>query len=353
MKKDFVEYLGFDDEEHSKVGRPKLADSETKKKSLIIAGISFFIVTMLLIFGYGTLFGFNDVNLKAGAINNKNKLNKKVLIKEIKPLVKDITLKEETARKIYLTVLPSNATNKDIFYESSDESIVTVDDKGKIIGVSVGNATIIAKTKDGSKKQTEFNISVIENAEGKCIFKSLSKVGNEIEYQIDCNNAKIKEVQYKMDEDYKKILSKKMIDKIKLSKNDINKNITFKVIYYPNNSKITKYSTKKINNIKTTTKKSSVGDCKLSILNVKSNSVKYDITCNNASVTKIAYKIGNGSYIGIDTSNLADTIVFEESDVTRVIYFNVEYEIDGSKKIKTITKSSIIDKKIDTSKEKE
>ena len=58
VKKDVVEYLGFDDDtEKKKVGRPRLASKETKKKSLIIAGLSFFGVTLLLVFGYGSLFG--------------------------------------------------------------------------------------------------------------------------------------------------------------------------------------------------------------------------------------------------------------------------------------------------------
>ena len=95
-----------------------------------------------------------------------------------------------------------------------------------------------------------------------------------------------------------------------------------------------KYSKKQVN-----------GNCSLTIKEVNSNSAKYDITCDNATVNKIAYKIGNGSYVGIDASSLADTVLFEECDVTRVIYFNVEYTIDGSDTIKTITKSSIIQKK--------
>ena len=57
MKKEIVEYLGFEDNSKNPVGRPKLADKKTKKKSLIIASISFTFVILLLIFGYGTLFG--------------------------------------------------------------------------------------------------------------------------------------------------------------------------------------------------------------------------------------------------------------------------------------------------------
>ena len=342
MKKDIVEYLGFDDDGKNKVGRPKLADKKTKKKSLIIASVSFVFVLLLLVFGYGTLFGFKNLDLRGSVTSSENK--EEVLVEEIKPLVKDITLKAGTARKVYLTVLPATATNKDISYESSDESVATVDSNGKVVGISVGNAIITAKTNDGSGLSTEFNVKVIKNAEGKCVFTSLSKTSSGVEYTIECNNAKIKEIQYKIGNDsYEKLLTKKTSDSVKFSDEQLKEKITFKVVYYPNNSKITKYETKSIAAVKKTTTAPS-GECTLDLKDVKSNSARYDIDCDNASVTKIAYKIGNGSYVGLDASSLADTILFEESDVTRVIYFNVEYVVDGTSSTKIVSKSTIIEK---------
>ena len=345
MKKDIVEYLGFDEEEEKKkVGRPKLADKETKRKSLIIASVSFCAVILLLIFGYGTLFGFKNLNLK-GTISN-NEIKQDTLVEEIKPLVKDITLKTGTARKVYLTVLPASANDKSISYKSSDESVAIVDNEGKVTGISAGNATITATTNDGSNLSTTFKVKVIKNAEGKCVFTSLSKTSNGIEYETECNNAKIKEIQYKVgDDNFEKLLTKKTTDEVKFSKDQLDKKITFKIVYYPNNSKITKYEVKTLNGKEKTTK-APTGNCSLILKDVKASSAKYDITCDNASVTKIAYKIGNGSYIGLESSSLADTILYEESDVTRVIYFNIEYVIDGTNNVKTITKSSIIEKKI-------
>lgn len=343
MKKDITEYLGFEDEEVKKVGRPKLADKQTKKKSLIIASLSFFAVILLLIFGYGSLVGFNNLDL-LGLVNKNDKIDENILITDLTPLIKDITLKENTARKVYLTIMPANASNKKIIYESSDEKIAIVDKEGKVTAIKEGNAVISASTTDGSSKVTEFNVTVIKDATGKCSFSSLNKTTNGIDYQITCDNATIKEVQYKVGSgDYKKLLTKKLSDTIKFSNEQLKEKITLKVVYYPNNSKVTKYKTRTINNVKKTTKEPN-GSCALSIKEVKSNSAKYDITCNNATVSKIAYKIGNGSYVGIDTSSLADTVLFEESDVTRVIYFNIEYKIDGSSRVKTITKSSIIEK---------
>lgn len=344
MKKEIVEYLGFEDNSKNPVGRPKLADKKTKKKSLIIASISFTFVILLLIFGYGTLFGFRKLNLKGSVVQNNT--NKNVLVEEISPLVKDITIKTGTARKVYLTVLPTNAYNKDISYTSSDEKVAQVDSSGKVTALKEGNAIITATTKDGSNLSTFFNVKVIKNAEGKCSFTSLSKTSYGISYNIGCNNAKIKEIEYKVgEENYEKLLTKKSSDEVKFSNEQIKKGIAFKVVYYANNSKVSKYSTK---TYKTSTVKKTepIGSCTLNLKDVKSNQAKYDITCSNASVTNIAYKIGNGSYIGLDSSSLADTVLFEESDVTRVIYFNVEYKIDGTNRLKTITKSTIIEKGI-------
>lgn len=342
MKDDFTEVLDFNTDEKRSVGRPRLADKKTKKKSIIIASISFIFVVLLLIFGYGTLFGFRNLNLK-GAIS-KTEEKDFVYVDEIKPLVKDITLKAGTARKVYLTVLPATASNKNIDYSSSDEEVATVDANGKVTGVSVGNAIITATTTDGTSLSATFNIKVVKNATGKCEFTSLSKTSKGISYNTECNNAVIKEIQYKVgNNNYEKLLTKKASDEIKFSDEQMKEKITLKVVYYQNNSKVAKYSTKSIeSNTKTTTNKT--GSCTLDIKSVKSNSAKYDITCDNASVTKIAYKIGNGSYVGIDSSSIADTVLFEESDVTRVIYFNVEYQIDGTELKKTITKSSIIEK---------
>lgn len=339
--KNVGEYLGFDDEEKRKVGRPKLADKETKRKSLIIASLSFLAVTLLLIFGYGTLFGFKS-NKLIGSISKKS-TGEKVLITEIKPLVKDVTIKEGTARKLYLTVLPSAATDKTIKYESSDPLVASVDENGKVTGLSPGRTTVVATTADGSSKSAIFNVKVIKNGSGSCSFSSLRKNNDGVDYSITCDNANIKEIQYDIGNGgFNKLLTKKLSDSVSFSKKQLEQDITFKVIYYPNNSKVSKYKTRKLSSDKNTTTKKVDGFCELDIKEVEINSARYDITCNNASVSKIAYKIGNGSYVGLDPSSLADTIIFEESNTTRVIYFNLEYVIDGTKIIKSVSKNSII-----------
>jgi uncharacterized protein YjdB len=57
------------------------------------------------------------------------------------------------SKTITATIAPANATNKNITWISSDNSIVTVTN-GVIKGIKVGNVTITATTTDGSKKAT-------------------------------------------------------------------------------------------------------------------------------------------------------------------------------------------------------
>ena len=340
---EIIEILDFE-ETPKKVGRPKLADKETKKKSLIIVGSSFFAVILLLVFGYGTIFGFdNMVSRLIGNVSNANSAtNANIKVSNIEPIMESITIKKGTARKVYLTVSPTNASNKTIKYESSNEDVAIVDNNGKVTGIKTGKATIKAITTDGSNKSTEFKIKVIKDSQGYCEFKEVEKDKQGVNYLIDCENADVKEIQYKVaNGNYKTLTSKKTNNYIKLSEKELQKDITFKVIYYQNNSKVTKYSTKKINNVNKTTKKIN-GNCNLNVTNITNNSLKYDITCENASVVDIAYKIGKGSYVGIEKSNLADTIIYEESDITRIIYFKVEYKIDGSKEVKVITENNVI-----------
>lgn len=49
-------------------------------------------------------------------------------------------------------ITPSNATNKNVTWESSDNKIAKVDSNGKVTGVSDGDVTITVTTKDGNKK---------------------------------------------------------------------------------------------------------------------------------------------------------------------------------------------------------
>ena len=57
----------------------------------------------------------------------------------------------DLGRTIQLTasITPSNATNKNLSWSVSDETIISVDDRGTVTGLSLGTATVIVTTEDG------------------------------------------------------------------------------------------------------------------------------------------------------------------------------------------------------------
>ena len=63
--------------------------------------------------------------------------------------IENINLKQDSSYQLIATVLPENATNKNVAWESSNISIVTVDENGLITAVAEGEANITVITKDG------------------------------------------------------------------------------------------------------------------------------------------------------------------------------------------------------------
>ena len=61
------------------------------------------------------------------------------------------------------TLSPADATNKNVTWSSSNESVIKVDSSGSITIVGVGNATITVTTEDGGHK-ANCSITVTEAA---------------------------------------------------------------------------------------------------------------------------------------------------------------------------------------------
>ena len=65
-----------------------------------------------------------------------------------------LTLAESGSETLTATVTPSNATNKAVSWKSSDASVASVDNNGKVSAVKAGSATITVTTSDGGKTAT-------------------------------------------------------------------------------------------------------------------------------------------------------------------------------------------------------
>ena len=66
----------------------------------------------------------------------------------------NITVKEGESQSLSATVSPSDAQNKAVSWSSSNSSVATVDNSGRVTGVKAGSATITVTTSDGGKTAT-------------------------------------------------------------------------------------------------------------------------------------------------------------------------------------------------------
>ena len=81
-------------------------------------------------------------------INTKNKRD----VKSVSLNHKSISIVDGKSVNLTATISPSNATNKNVTWSSSNTSVATVSSSGVVTAKSVGTATITVTTKDGSKK---------------------------------------------------------------------------------------------------------------------------------------------------------------------------------------------------------
>ena len=81
--------------------------------------------------------------------------NKTVAVKSIKLNTSSKTIKIGETTTLKATISPSDATNKEVTWKSSDTKIATVDSNGKVKGIKEGSVTITATTKDGKKTAKE------------------------------------------------------------------------------------------------------------------------------------------------------------------------------------------------------
>lgn len=88
-----------------------------------------------------------------------NVINEKIKVETVSILNKESTILAGESRRLIATILPANARNKLIEWESSDSNVATVTKTGVLTGVNAGTTTISAVSSDGVIDTFEVTVS--------------------------------------------------------------------------------------------------------------------------------------------------------------------------------------------------
>lgn len=97
--------------------------------------------------------------------------------------ISEITINRGEPQQLTATVLPENATNKNVTWSSSDESIATVDENGLVTVLAHGTATITVTTEDGGFTDI-CNISAVVPVESITLDKTDEEINIDDELQL-------------------------------------------------------------------------------------------------------------------------------------------------------------------------
>ena len=117
------------------------------------------------------------------------KLNVYSPVTDILLNIDELVLQEEERLKINVTILPDDADNKEVEFSSENTDIAIVDNDGNVIGKTIGETNIIAKSKSENISKT-ITVKVVRKlADGEIIFdESLNVRENEISGLENKNN---------------------------------------------------------------------------------------------------------------------------------------------------------------------
>ena len=88
------------------------------------------------------------------------------------------------SKSITATVKPDDATNKELTWKSSDETVATVDATGKVTGKKIGTATITATARDGSGVSGSCTVTVVSTVKKVTVEPATLTLGKNKSYTL-------------------------------------------------------------------------------------------------------------------------------------------------------------------------
>lgn len=104
----------------------------------------------------------------------------KVLAESIKLSEQELRIQVSTSKQLSATIAPNDVSETKVKWSSSDEKVVTVDQNGKISGLSIGSATVTVSTIDGSELSASCTV-IVEKGEEDI---NISFDKNELELRV-------------------------------------------------------------------------------------------------------------------------------------------------------------------------
>ncbi len=108
-----------------------------------------------------------------------------VVVNEISLNKTSLSLNVGQTEDLIAAVKPDNAENKKVTWSSSDESIATVDENGKVTAIKEGSLNVTAKTTDGTNLTATCAVNVITNNESVTVESEKDKLALNSEFTTD------------------------------------------------------------------------------------------------------------------------------------------------------------------------
>lgn len=111
-----------------------------------------------------------------------------IVVTDIKINENVTSMKEGESQKLTATITPNDATDKNITWKSSDESIATVSTTGEVVAKKYGTVDITATSSNGKTSTIKIDIKESPKAENNAIIKTSTNSKNNITNNTTINN---------------------------------------------------------------------------------------------------------------------------------------------------------------------